>query len=155
MSGAGAAPRRDAREAAIGALDRRDRTVAELEGWLAERGYEQPEIAAALAELIELGALDDERYARVFAEDKRALAGWGPERIEAELLGRGIPREIAERAGGEDREAQLERARHLLGERGHSAADDRERARALGFLTRRGYEYELAYEAVRSLERAA
>ena len=54
-----------------------------------------------MAELIELGELDDERFAFAFAEDKRELAGWGAERIEAALLDRGLDRALAERACAE------------------------------------------------------
>ena len=34
-------------------------------------------------------------------------------------------------------------------------AEDADRARALGYLTRRGYEYEIAYEAIRLAARRA
>jgi SOS response regulatory protein OraA/RecX len=36
-----------------------------------------------------------------------------------------------------------------LGKRGQPLTEDADRARALGFLTRRGYDYDVAYEAVR------
>lgn len=147
--------RRDAREAAIAALDRRDRTVSELVEWLAEREYPPEEVEAAVSELIELGALDDERYAELFADEKRELGGWGPERIAAELTRRGIERSTVERVcAAEGREQQLSRARSLLAGRGETIDDDRARSRALGFLTRRGYDYELAYEAIRGHEAA-
>ena len=50
-------------------------------------GFEPAEIEAAVGLLVETGGLDDERFARRFAEDKRELRGWGPERIR-EALGR-------------------------------------------------------------------
>ena len=43
----------------------------------------------------------------------------------------------------------------VLRGRGEPLTSEVARARALGFLTRRGYEYEAAYEAVRAAERAA
>jgi regulatory protein len=55
--------------------------------------------------------------------------------------------------GGENEEAQLDRATTLLVDRGLSCASERERERALGLLVRRGYPLELAYEAVRVTER--
>jgi SOS response regulatory protein OraA/RecX len=54
--------------------------------------------------------------------------------------------------GGDDEEAQLERAVALLGDRGMVCDSSRERERALGLLVRRGYPLELAYEAVRTVE---
>ena len=138
--------------AAIAALRRRERTVAELHAWLCERGTEEELAGEVVAELVETGELDDERFAHAFAEDKRALSGWGAERIEAALVDRGLGRSLAERAAGEPREAQLERAVGLLSRRDDDLADEAGRARALGYLTRRGYEYELAYDAIRRAE---
>ena len=147
--------RDSALNSAVGALRRRERTSAELHSWLSERGIDEELVEDVIAELIEIGELDDERFAFAYAEDKRALSGWGAERIEAALVDRGLGRSLAERAAGEPRDAQLERAVTLLETRGADLADEAERSRALSFLTRRGYEYELAYDAIRQRERAA
>jgi regulatory protein len=146
----------DAFERALVALASKERTVAELEQWLAEREFSAEQIAAALDRLIEDGALDDERFARRFAEDKRELRGWGPERIREALAGRGLEPGLIEAAvGAEDASTQLERAIALLERRGEPAADEASRARALAYLARRGYDSEAAYEAVRGFERRA
>lgn len=138
---------------ALGALRRRERSATELHRWLRERGYGDELAAEAVAELIELGELDDERFAYAYAADKRELAGWGAQRIAAALAERGIGIALAERAAAEPREDELERAVRVIAARGEDLDDDRGRARALAHLTRRGYEYELAYEAVRRAER--
>lgn len=145
----------DAFEAAVGALGRRERSTAEIVEWLAARDYGPEQIEAAIGRLIEDGALDDERFARLYAEDKRELAGWGPERIAASLRERGIDRGLVETVAAEGHEQQVGRAIGLLRERGALLGDDRERERALGFLTRRGYGYEAAHEAIRRAEAAA
>lgn len=144
-----------ARVAAVGAIRRRERTVAELRDWLAARGVGADVIATVIAELTEIGELDDERFAHAFAADKRELSGWGPERIEAALVDRGLGRSLSERAAAEDREEQLARAAAQLRRRFETLADDGERARALAFLARRGYDHELAYDAIRRAERDA
>lgn len=106
--------------------------------------------------LAEAGAIDDAGFARRYAEDKRALAGWGPDRIARSLEGRGIAhRHIEAALAGEDEIGQLERATALLRGRGIACASDRERDRALSLLVRRGYPLELAYEAVRAIERGS
>jgi regulatory protein len=154
----GPAPRRsrEAFERAVEALSHKERTEAEVGAWLRERGFERAEIEAALAALTEAGALDDERFAQRFAADKRELRGWGPERIREALAGRGIGADlIGEALAGDGRESQLERAIELLASRGETLADEAARARALAFLARRGYEAELAYDAVRGAERRA
>jgi regulatory protein len=107
-----------------------------------------------IALLAEAGAIDDRSFAWRYAEDKRELAGWGPERIRVALEGRGVaPEHIDAALAGENEERLLGRAVSLLTDRGMACASERERERALGLLVRRGYSLELAYEAVRALER--
>jgi regulatory protein len=149
-------PTSDVFQVALAGLRRKERTSAELTAWLERRGYGAEEIEAAIGHLTEAGELDDERFARRYAEDKRELRGWGAERIREALLARGVEPLLAEAAVEADsREAQVGRARDLLTGRGERLAKDADRARALGYLTRRGYEYEIAYEAIRLAGRRA
>ncbi|GIK78079.1 MAG: hypothetical protein BroJett022_17690 [Actinomycetes bacterium] len=134
---------------ALAALRRRERTAAELHGWLRGRGVAEEAVEEVLAELVEIGELDDERFAFAYAADKRELAGWGAHRIAAALRERGIGAALAERAAEESREDELRRAVGLVRRRGENLEDERGCARSLALLTRRGYEHELAYEAVR------
>jgi regulatory protein len=146
----------EAFERALETLSRKERTSAELTASLAERGFSPEEVDVALGRLVEDGAIDDERFARRFAEDKRELRGWGPDRIREALAGRGLDRELNEAAvGAEEPAAQLERAIELLERRGAPPEDEAGRARALAYLARRGYDSELAYEAVRGFGRRA
>jgi regulatory protein len=145
----------DPYELALKALGYKERTESELRDWLAERGVEVAEIEQVIALLTEAGAIDDASFARRYADDKRLLAGWGPDRIVTALERRGVVREHIEAAlSSEDDSAQLDRATSLLADRGLNCASERERERALGLLVRRGYPLELAYEAVRAAERA-
>lgn len=134
----------------MAALRRRERSRAELDEWLAKRNYEGEERRATLDRLEQVGELDDARFARRYAEDKRELSGWGPERIRETLLSRGVPLHHVEAALDADSlDEQLDRATELLERKGGDLDSDVARGRALGFLTRRGYDYEIAYEAVR------
>lgn len=148
-----AGERKEAFEAALSPIGRRERSTAEVVGWLADRDYGPEEIEQAISRLIEDGLLDDERFARLFAEDKRELSGWGPERIAAGLRERGIDRHLVERICACGHDEQVEQAIALLAVRDLPLDDDRARERALGFLTRRGYGYEVAHEAIRRAER--
>lgn len=143
---------RDAFELALGALSRRERSVAELSVWLAERGVEGVDLEETIGALIESGGLDDERFALAFAADKREISGWGGERIRAALSERGIDAELIDHAvaAGGDHATEVERAVGLLVRRDEPLDDDPARARALGFLARRGYDHETAYAAVRA-----
>jgi regulatory protein len=139
------------------ALGRRDRTVAEVRWHLADRGVEEAAIESALAELSEQGYLDDARYAERFAEDRRVLDGWGTERIARRLEEAGIDRDVIDGALA-DRTPEDELGAALMVLRGRlrtPPVDDRGRDRALALLVRRGYELELAYDAVRAFERDA
>jgi regulatory protein len=148
--------RQDGYELALQALSRKERTGAELSGWLRERGVDEAELADVLARLETAGTLDDAEFARRYAADKRELRGWGPDRIAEALRARGVgEEEISAALAGEDDEAMIGRALALLEGGGASVADDRSRGRALALLARRGYPLEAAYEAVRRHERAA
>jgi regulatory protein len=136
------------------ALRRRERSSAELARWLADRGLAADEVEATVAQLGELGELDDARFATRYAEDKRELAGWGAERIREALLQRGVAPELIEAALAADGPPEeAERAAALLVRRGEALESERDRARALGYLTRKGYSYEVAHEAIRAFER--
>jgi regulatory protein len=138
------------------AVARRDLTVAELRTRL-ERKHVPPEaIEEAVAELEETGFLDDARYARQFAEDKRELDKWGTDRIAMDLRRRGVAPQLIDAALlTHDRDSEMRTALLLLRQRYPNAPrDDRERDRAWQMLVRRGYSPDLSYDAIRTWERA-
>lgn len=138
-------------------LGHRDRTVLEVRRHLEHKRVEPVAIDAAVAELIDHGYLDDVRYARRFVEDRRTLDAWGRDRIERKLLAAGIDGEtVALALAAQDGEDELEAACALLRRRFPvPPAGDRERDRALGMLVRKGYDLDLAYDAIRRVGRDA
>jgi len=154
-------------EVAYAYLNKRERTEAEVRARL--QGAEVPgdEIEIVIAELLELGYLDDARYARVFTEDKRNLEAWGNERIARALRERGVERDLVEaalaqdgggagfgEADGAEITTELDRAIALLQQRfPRGPAEARDRERAFGVLARKGYESETAADAVREWAR--
>jgi regulatory protein len=144
-------------ELAYRQLARRDRTAAELRWYLRRRELEPGAIERAIAVLVDQGYVDDARYAARFAEDRRTLDGWGSERIARRLEDAGVaPEVIAAAVAGSGTEDELEAAVSLLRRRLTAPpGDDRARERALGLLVRRGYELDVAYDAVRAFERDA
>jgi regulatory protein len=142
---------RHARDLAWAALDRRDHTVAEVRRVLERRRVDPETIATVLSELIEGGWLDDAAYAARFADDRRRLEGWGAERIARRLRALGVAPEhvdaaIEERSADEELEAALDLLRRRFPQ---PPSTPREAQRALGVLVRRGYELELAHDALR------
>jgi regulatory protein len=119
--------------------------------WLERKRVTPEAIEHAVEELSVAGFLDDARFAERYAEDKRGLEQWGTERIQRDLLRRGVPSPLVEEViSARGREEELASAIELLGERLAPPVDDRERDRAWRLLIRKGYEPDLAYEAVRA-----
>jgi regulatory protein len=140
-------------------LNRRERTVAEVRTQLERQGVSPELIDPAVQTFAEQGFLDDERFARLFVSDKRELEQWGSDRIRRGLLARGVDRELAERAlvpgagapdsSGDEEPTELDRALEILRRRFPAPLRERrERERALGVLLRKGYESELALDAL-------
>jgi regulatory protein len=140
-----------ARDLAWKALNRRERTVAELARMLAGKRVEPNVIDEVIGELIEQGYLDDASYAERFTEDRRRLDGWGAERIERRLRALGIAPDAVHAAVGTRAHAEeLDAAVALLRRRFPvPPATPRDCERALGMLVRKGYELELAHDALR------
>jgi regulatory protein len=131
-------------------LGKRERTTRELRSHLAARDVEEAVAEEAIAELREQGYVDDGRYARLFVEDKRRLEGWGRDRIVRALHERGLEHDVIDDAiSGFDAADELAQALELLRRRcPEPPVERRERERALGILLRKGYEPELALEAL-------
>ena len=141
-------------------LAHRDRTEAEVRRQL-ERKHVDPRLAEeVIQELVEGRYVDDAAFARRFTEDRRNLDGWGAERIERRLTELGVDRHHIRAAlasdGDDDGHDELAAACELLARRFPVPPDTpRDLERALGFLVRRGYELELAHEALRRHAAAA
>ncbi|MFL5845269.1 MAG: regulatory protein RecX [Solirubrobacteraceae bacterium] len=141
-------------------LGHRDRTVAELRTYLIGKDVAEEIADGAIDELVELGYVDDARFARQFAEDKRNLDAWGSDRIERRLRELGVDRSLIAAAlaalDEADGPTEVEVAVELLRRRFPAPPETaRDRERALGLLVRRGYDLELAYDAIRAHGREA
>lgn len=136
-------------------LNRADRTVAQVRDHLERRRVRPAVIDAAVAQLEREGYLDDAKYAQRFTHTRRVLDGWGRERIGRALLAAGVAADLVAAAIGPPAAVrELEAAVTLLQRRFRvPPRTDRDRARALGLLLRKGYQRELAYDAVRRFGR--
>jgi regulatory protein len=131
-------------------LNRRERTQAEMRAHLERAGVDPRDVEWAVRVLVEDGHLDDARFARLFIQDKRELEEWGSDRIRQALLTRGVDPDLVQDALVQrDTGSEMERALALLRRRFPSPARDRrERDRALGVLLRKGYDADLALDAI-------
>lgn len=145
----------DALERAFKFIAKRERTVAGVRARLERDGIAEPIIAEVVAQMVADGYLSDQRFAALYAEDRRAIDGWGNERIITNLREMGVSADIIDAVvGSRGHSEQVDDAIRVLDQRvGVKPQDDRERERALGILARRGYSLEIAYDAVRAFER--
>lgn len=151
-------------EVAARFLATRPRTRWEVERRLRRAGTEEPEIAATLDRLGELGYLDDAAFARWWGEQRDRHRPRGRRMIEAELRQRGVPREVIEAYREEHVDParspediglpgdEAERAREALAKhlRGRPMPDDARAAQRVGmYLMRRGFDAEVVRSALR------
>ena len=146
----------EALERAFRFIAKRERTVAQVSARLERDDIPAAIISEVVAQMVGDGYLSDQRFAALYAEDRRAIDGWGNERIITNLREAGISAEIIESVvGSRDHADQVGDAIRVLDQRiGVKPSDERERERALGMLARRGYSLEIAYDAVRAFERS-
>jgi regulatory protein len=146
----------DAYEKALGRAYRyigyRERSVAEVRKHLLVKEPDGEVVDAVIEELGNQGYLDDARFAERFADDKRRLEGWGPDRIARKLSEAGVDRThietvLAQREPADELQAAVALLERKLRE---PPQDERGRERALGFLVRKGYDLDLAYDAIRA-----
>ncbi len=129
----------DAVETALRALRHRDRSVAELDARLRERGVGEAARQEALETLERIGYLDDERFARTRAEQLAARAS-GDALIRHDLERRGIDAEVVAVAL-DSLAPERERAQRIVTSRGRSAKTAR-------YLASRGFGAEALDAAV-------
>jgi regulatory protein len=133
-------------------LNSRERTQEEMRVHLERKGIDPRDVERSIQALVDQGYLDDARFAHLFVQDKRQLEEWGADRIRQVLRTRGVDSDLVEEALAEhepDSEGEIERALAVLRRRFPSPAGDRrERERALGVLLRKGYDVDLALEAI-------
>jgi len=143
----------EAYRTALAMLDRKARTARELAAALKRKGYAAESIAASLDKLKLLRFIDDEAFAKRFAEQRIASQRKGRLLVRQELLQKGIGRPEADAALGEiDPEAERSAAEAFARKRwpGVQGATHAERRRKLtAMLLRRGFPNAVAREAVR------
>jgi regulatory protein len=142
--------RQEAFDVAWRCLGHRDRTEAEVRRQFVSKRTDPALVEEVVAALLEGGYVDDAAFAQRFAEDRRNLDRWGADRIERRLLDLGVDRHLIHAAIAAGEHDELASACELLQRRfPHPPETPRDLERALGFLVRKGYDLELAHDALR------
>ena len=150
----------DALEKATAYLNMKPHTAREVTDYLIRKGYETGETEEAVKQLAEYGYIDDLAYAKMYfgyGFDK----GRGKDRIVRELAGKGVNRDIIERAFSEleevpdEREMAFALAKQILMESDADLKDmsydekQKLRAKIVRRLASRGFSGGLCYSAAR------
>ena len=85
-------------ESAMRILARRNHSIFELRTKLIQRGFENNHIDNVISGLVNLGYLDDKKFAESFYTYASEYRKYGPNKIMAELYKRGVSRELSESA---------------------------------------------------------
>ena len=140
MSGGSGA---EAFKRALKFLGYRARSEAEVRTKLIQAGFSPKIIEPTLEKLRSLKLLDDEAFARSFAQARIEDRGYGPLRLERELRRKGVAKALVGRILDETfgKQEGKARAQALLEKRfrGKDLNDAKNLRRAVGFLQRRGY----------------
>lgn len=135
----------------------RPRSTSEIEQRLRELQVPETIAARVIDRLNELGYMDDERFALQWASSRHRSKGFGPRRLEMELMRKGISNELARKAVEEacPEEAVEEQLRIQVGKAlhryRHEVDDQKKTQKIIGFLARRGFEIGAIRDALRGL----
>jgi regulatory protein len=117
------------------------RTTSELKQRLGRKGFSPEIVSRTVQRLVELKMIDDEGFARRFAEDRITIGHKGKWRIRGELLKRGVAEEHIEDAlatAPDETAAAREVAEKYLS-RNRRLEPDVLKRRLYAFLARRGF----------------
>ena len=125
------------------------REVCEQDALTKLRQWEIPEAEQAkiMAQLVQYGFIDNERYARAYAEDKLRYNRWGERKVAMMLRRKGIDDGIIATALEEktDTEQQTDILRQLLKEKSRSLRNEtdpyKKKQKLLRFAISRGFNY--------------
>ncbi len=140
---------------AVRLLAAKSRSKAELSERLCEKA-DPATVERVIARLEEIGYLDDERFAAVFASSRIALRPVGPRRVRNDLHRRKVPSEVADRA---IEDAFHERSEETLIDRAivrrvrlRGKPQSREEAHKLfAHLVRQGFGFDLIMRKIRAI----
>jgi regulatory protein len=145
-------PAAQARDKAMRLLGVRNRSCAELLDRLVADGFSRALGERILADLKKAGLVDDKKFACERAKAMGKGKGWGPRKLRADLIGRGVSEDLADEAVRQaygNLSASEVMKRHLKKRFGGGVlsgqADRKLRAKAQRFLLQRGFEPDEVY----------
>jgi regulatory protein len=134
---------------AVRFLGFRARSQQELVRYLQAKGYASVVVTDTIDRLLEEQYLDDEAFARFWLANRERFRPRSQQALRYELRQKGIANEVIETALADVDEANLAwTAVEQKLARWQGLSEEDFRKKVLGFLSRRGFTYEIAYQAV-------
>ncbi len=153
------APTKPLREVALAMLGRAEQTPSQLQRKLVTKGYDMKEITALIDDFKSRNYLNEARTAALLVQRRAKASRWGAGRIRQELQHKGVAKPLAQEAlqtlEGEGHDwlataTALLRAKYKQPVPLDSVARNKELARRLGFLQRRGFSGSQAAAALKA-----
>ncbi|MBV8083735.1 MAG: regulatory protein RecX [Chloroflexi bacterium] len=135
-------------------LTYRPRSEREVRQRFAQRGAAGELVDAAVERLRAAGLIDDAAFAQAWVDSRRRASPRGDRLLRAELAGKGVAREVVADTLEESAADALALAQVAAAKKARSLAGQPEpafRRKLMDFLLRRGFDYDVAGEAVRGL----
>lgn len=143
---------------ALSLLARRMHSVSELRIKLLQKKYKKELIEEVLKGLTESKILDDQKFALLFAEEKSGGKSWGKVKIKAELIKKGINRDIINEvltkisSEHDDFQTALELGRKKLRLISAKKPDSRKASqKIMSYLYNKGFDFEICRQVAKEL----
>lgn len=148
------------KQAAYRFISRRDHSFRELKTKLQKKGYDGELIASVLNELLERDYINDERFAKAFADEQVRLKKWGKRKLQGELAKKGIASFIIDEVVSNifsDTDEEFKNAYDAAVKKlrmiSHKKIEPKkQREKLLSFLIGRGYDFDTAKQAISKLD---
>ncbi|MCB0164377.1 MAG: RecX family transcriptional regulator [Anaerolineae bacterium] len=141
--------RHKAYQRALNYLSFRARSRVEIERYLRDKKYEPDVIAATIERLDEEGLVDDSAFAESWVENRERLKPKGARALRYELQQKGLNESAIDAALEQIDEGELAwRAIEKKVRQWQALDEDGFKRKALGFLSRRGFDYDVTMETV-------
>ena len=141
---------RRAKSRAVWYLDRNDHTEKGLYDKLVRAGFQKTACAKVIARYVEVGLLDDERYARNYAE-RLMEANVSKREAVAKMLQKGVPYDLAKSVLEEINTDEQTQIKNLINKKYRSKlAVENGSEKVFAALVRKGFSYGAVHEALKS-----
>jgi regulatory protein len=147
-----------AKNQALRYLSYRDRSKLEVTQYLEKKEHPQTIIQQALDALIELNHVNDQRFALEWGRYKINKQKLGKSRLYAELLNKGIDKEVLESTlailyeDNPETELAIQCARKKMNSL-QGVEEDKKKRRLIQYLKRRGFSADIIYQSIKNVSK--